>query len=167
VIILINGIEGAGKGETVKLLNEWMDPRLIEVRTFDQQTDEELARPPAWRATGALPAKGRMAVLGNWYSQMLQSRVHGETRTRGSTGDRRRRAPEKDALRRRRADLQVLVPPVQEADEGAAQGAGRRPAAQLAHQPAGLAAIGDLRQVRANLASACCAAPAATTRPGT
>jgi thymidylate kinase len=28
VIILINGIEGAGKGETVKLLNEWMDPRL-------------------------------------------------------------------------------------------------------------------------------------------
>ncbi|MEX5669976.1 polyphosphate kinase, partial [Pseudomonas neuropathica] len=49
VIILINGIEGAGKGETVKLLNEWMDPRLIEVRTFDQLTDEELARPPAWR----------------------------------------------------------------------------------------------------------------------
>ena len=36
VIILINGIEGAGKGETVKLLNEWMDPCLIEVRTFDQ-----------------------------------------------------------------------------------------------------------------------------------
>ena len=32
VIILINGIEGAGKGETVKLLNEWMDPRLIEVQ---------------------------------------------------------------------------------------------------------------------------------------
>ena len=43
VIVLINGIEGAGKGETVKLLNEWMDPRRIEVRTFDRQTDEELA----------------------------------------------------------------------------------------------------------------------------
>lgn len=49
VIVLINGIEGAGKGETVKLLNEWMDPRMIDVLTFDQQTDEELARPPAWR----------------------------------------------------------------------------------------------------------------------
>nr|GEX64832.1 hypothetical protein [Tanacetum cinerariifolium] len=46
IIVLINGIEGAGKGETVKLLNEWMDPRYIEVRTFDQQTDEELAHPP-------------------------------------------------------------------------------------------------------------------------
>lgn len=63
VIILINGIEGAGKGETVKLLNEWMDPRLIEVRTFDQQTDEELARPPAWRYWRQLPAKGRMGIF--------------------------------------------------------------------------------------------------------
>ncbi|SDS93956.1 polyphosphate:AMP phosphotransferase [Pseudomonas asplenii] len=78
VIVLINGIEGAGKGETVKLLNEWMDPRLIEVRTFDQQTDEELAHPPAWRYWRLLPAKGRMGVFfGNWYSQMLQGRVHG------------------------------------------------------------------------------------------
>src|SRR5690349_10249763 len=79
VIILINGIEGAGKGETIKVLNEWMDPRLIEVRTFDQQTDEELARPPAWRYWRMLPAKGRMGIFfGNWYSQMLQGRVHGE-----------------------------------------------------------------------------------------
>ena len=79
VIVLINGIEGAGKGETVKLLNEWMDPRLIEVRTFDQQTDEELARPPAWRYWRALPGKGRMGIFfGNWYSQMLQGRVHGQ-----------------------------------------------------------------------------------------
>ncbi|MCQ6258054.1 polyphosphate:AMP phosphotransferase [Pseudomonas sp. Q11] len=79
VIVLINGIEGAGKGETVKLLNEWMDPRLIEVRTFDQQTDEELARPPAWRYWRMLPAKGRMGIFfGNWYSQMLQGRVHGQ-----------------------------------------------------------------------------------------
>lgn len=78
VIVLINGIEGAGKGETVKLLSEWMDPRLIEVRTFDSQTDEELSHPPAWRYWRQLPAKGRMGVFfGNWYSQMLQGRVHG------------------------------------------------------------------------------------------
>ena len=76
VIILINGIEGAGKGETVKLLNEWMDPRLISVETFDLQTDEELARPPAWRYWRRLPPKGRIGIFfGNWYSQMLQARV--------------------------------------------------------------------------------------------
>ena len=78
VIILINGVEGAGKGETVKLLNEWMDPRLIQVSTFDQQTDEERARPPAWRFWRQLPPKGRIGIFfGNWYSQMLQGRVHG------------------------------------------------------------------------------------------
>jgi polyphosphate kinase 2 (PPK2 family) len=59
VIILINGIEGAGKGETIKLLNEWMDPRLIQVSTFDVQTDEELARPPAWRFWRQLPPTSR------------------------------------------------------------------------------------------------------------
>jgi AMP-polyphosphate phosphotransferase len=79
VIILLNGIEGAGKGETVKLLNEWMDPRLIQVSTFDQQTDEELARPPAWRYWRQLPGKGSIGIFfGNWYSQMLQGRVHNE-----------------------------------------------------------------------------------------
>ncbi|MDO9616483.1 MAG: polyphosphate:AMP phosphotransferase [Pseudomonas sp.] len=78
VLILIDGIEGAGKGETVKLLNEWMDARLIQVNTFDQQTDEELARPPAWRYWRQLPPKGRIGIFfGNWYSQMLQGRVHG------------------------------------------------------------------------------------------
>ncbi|MDO8696648.1 MAG: polyphosphate:AMP phosphotransferase [Pseudomonas sp.] len=82
VIVLINGVEGAGKGETVKLLNEWMDPRLIQVSTFDQQTDEELARPPAWRYWRQLPPKGQMGIFfGNWYSQMLQGRVHGRIKT--------------------------------------------------------------------------------------
>ncbi|WP_152221766.1 polyphosphate:AMP phosphotransferase [Pseudomonas sp. SCB32] len=79
VIILINGIEGAGKGETVKLLNEWMDPRLIQVESFLLPTDEELSRPPQWRFWRKLPPKGRIGIFfGNWYSQMLYSRVTGE-----------------------------------------------------------------------------------------
>lgn len=78
VIILLNGIEGAGKGETVRLLNEWMDPRLIQVETLDRQTDEELARPPYWRYWRRLPPKGRTGVFfGNWYTQMLNGRVRG------------------------------------------------------------------------------------------
>lgn len=77
LIILISGVEGAGKGDTVRLLSEWMDPRLISVETFDQQTDEELARPPFFRYWRRLPPKGRIGIFfGNWYSQMLQGRVH-------------------------------------------------------------------------------------------
>ena len=78
VLILINGIEGAGKGETIKLLNEWMDPRLIRVDSFDVPTDEELSHPPAWRYWRKLPPKGQTGIFfGNWYSKMLQDRVHG------------------------------------------------------------------------------------------
>lgn len=78
VLILINGIEGAGKGETVKLLNEWMDPRLIQVSTFDSPSDEELSRPPLWRYWRQLPPKGSLGIFfGNWYSQMLHGRVNG------------------------------------------------------------------------------------------
>ncbi|AGI25328.1 hypothetical protein H681_17300 [Pseudomonas sp. ATCC 13867] len=81
VIILINGIEGAGKGETVKLLNEWMDPRLIQVESFLLPTDEELSRPPQWRFWRKLPPKGRIGIFfGNWYSQMLYARVMGEVK---------------------------------------------------------------------------------------
>ncbi|MFV3415429.1 polyphosphate:AMP phosphotransferase [Pseudomonas nitroreducens] len=79
VIVLINGIEGAGKGETVKLLNEWMDPRLIRVESFHLPTDEELSRPPQWRFWRRLPPKGTTGIFfGNWYSQMLYARVTGE-----------------------------------------------------------------------------------------
>ncbi|WP_417775641.1 polyphosphate:AMP phosphotransferase [Stutzerimonas xanthomarina] len=78
ILILINGIEGAGKGETIKLLNEWMDPRLIRVDSFDVPTDEELSHPPAWRYWRRLPPKGQTGIFfGNWYSKMLEDRVHG------------------------------------------------------------------------------------------
>lgn len=50
VIVLISGVRGAGKGETVNLLNEWMDPRHIQTHAFDNPTDEERDRPPMWRS---------------------------------------------------------------------------------------------------------------------
>lgn len=77
-VILINGIDGAGRGETVNLLNEWMDPRHIEVHTFDKPTDEERERPFLWRFWRALPPKGKIGVLfGNWYSEAIGDRAFG------------------------------------------------------------------------------------------
>lgn len=55
VLILIAGVEGAGKGETVNLLNEWMDPRHIHAHAFSQPSDEEREQPPNWRFWRALP----------------------------------------------------------------------------------------------------------------
>ncbi len=77
-VVLINGIDGAGRGETVNLLNEWMDPRHIEVHAFDKPTQEECERPFLWRFWRALPPKGKIGILfGNWYSDPISDRAFG------------------------------------------------------------------------------------------
>ena len=78
VVLLIGGVDGAGKGETVNLLSEWMDPRHIQVHGFGAQTDEESARPPMWRFWRALPPKGKIGIFfGSWYTEPIVDRVIG------------------------------------------------------------------------------------------
>jgi polyphosphate:AMP phosphotransferase len=80
VVILISGVRGAGKGETVNLLNEWMDPRHIHTQAFDNPSDEERERPPMWRFWRALPPKGRIGILfGSWYTAPIIDRVFKRT----------------------------------------------------------------------------------------
>jgi polyphosphate:AMP phosphotransferase len=76
VIILVNGVDGAGKGETVNLFNEWMDPRHIHTHAFGGSTDAERQRPEMWRFWKALPPKGRVGILfGSWYTDPILQRV--------------------------------------------------------------------------------------------
>lgn len=80
VVILINGVDGAGKGETVNLLHEWMDPRHIRGVSYGPPSDEERERPPMWRFWRTLPPKGRIGLLfGSWYTQPILDRVAGQT----------------------------------------------------------------------------------------
>lgn len=77
-LILIAGVDGAGKGETVNLLNEWMDPRLIKVDGFPAPSQDEAAHPPMWRFWRALPPKGKTGVFfGAWQTQPIIARVAG------------------------------------------------------------------------------------------
>jgi len=83
VIVLISGVRGAGKGETVNLLNEWMDPRHIHTHAFDNPSDEESERPPMWRYWRALPPKGKIGILfGSWYTAPIIDRVFGRAKAR-------------------------------------------------------------------------------------
>jgi polyphosphate:AMP phosphotransferase len=80
LIVLFAGVDGAGKSETVHLLNEWMDPRLIVNRAFEEPSDDERERPPFWRFWLALPPRGRIGLfLSAWYSQPLLDRVYRAT----------------------------------------------------------------------------------------
>ena len=80
VVILIGGVEGAGKGELLNLLFEWMDARHLATRAFGLPTEEEAERPEYWRYWMALPPKGQVAVyLGSWYTAPIVSRVMGDS----------------------------------------------------------------------------------------
>lgn len=82
VIVLLGGVDGAGRGETVNLLNEWMDPRHVQTHGMGEPSDEELDRPMMWRFWRALPPKGKVGVfLGSWYTWPILNRVMGVTKT--------------------------------------------------------------------------------------
>ncbi len=81
VIILLAGVDCAGKGETMNLLHEWMDPRHIESHALRELTDEEQDRPPMWRYWRDLPPKGKIGIfIGSWYSSPLVDNVYGITK---------------------------------------------------------------------------------------
>lgn len=80
VVIVIAGVDGAGKGDTVNTLHEWMDPRYLETHAFGPPSEDERERPPMWRFWRALPARGRTGIFfGSWYTQPIIQRVYGNT----------------------------------------------------------------------------------------
>ena len=79
LLILVNGVDGAGKGETVNLFNEWMDPRHIRTEAFGPWTEDERQRPEMFRFWQVLPAKGRIGILfGSWYTDPILAHVMGQ-----------------------------------------------------------------------------------------
>jgi len=79
VVVLISGQDGAGKGETINVLYEWMDPRFITTLAFAEPTDEEKERPNMWRFWRSLPPKGRIGIFaGSWYSDPIRQRIQGD-----------------------------------------------------------------------------------------
>jgi polyphosphate:AMP phosphotransferase len=84
VLVIFAGVDGAGKGETVNLLNEWMDPRWIITRAYGEPSDEESERPEYWRYWRDLPPNGRIGLfLSSWYSRPVLDRVYRRTSAGG------------------------------------------------------------------------------------
>ncbi len=67
VLVVVGGVDGAGKSETVNLLNEWMDPRGIETHAYSIETGNETQRPLFWRYWRDLPPRGGIGLyLSAW-----------------------------------------------------------------------------------------------------
>ncbi|MEN8626250.1 ATPase [Psychrobacter proteolyticus] len=71
LLVLVNGMEQAGKGTAVKQLRQWVDPRLLKVEATIGHSP--LNYQPIWQAhTRAMPRHGDVMVyFGNWYADLL------------------------------------------------------------------------------------------------
>jgi polyphosphate:AMP phosphotransferase len=81
IVVVIGGVDGAGKGETVNLLNAWLDPRHVRTHAMGERDDAAPKMPRMWRFWRALPAKGQIGIfMGSWYTAPIVRRVYGDTK---------------------------------------------------------------------------------------
>ncbi len=79
VIVLVSGVEAAGKGEVINRLNEWLDTRGVQTFAFWNESDEERERPRYWRFWRAMPPRGEISILfGGWYQTPIEHRFRGQ-----------------------------------------------------------------------------------------
>ena len=79
LVVIVAGVDGAGKAKVVHRLHEWLEPRRVTTNAFWDPSDETRQRPSQWQFWRALPPKGGIALFfGSWYTQPLIDRVHGD-----------------------------------------------------------------------------------------
>jgi polyphosphate kinase 2 (PPK2 family) len=76
VIILFEGWDASGKGTTINLLTQRLDPRGFQVWPIRAGRTYEKNRPWLWRFWLKLPERGQIAIFDrSWYGRVLVERV--------------------------------------------------------------------------------------------
>lgn len=77
VIIVVGGVDGAGKGETINRLLEWLDPRFVETCASSPHSVGVEGRPTYYRFWRALPPRGKIGIFfGGWHSMPIIDRAY-------------------------------------------------------------------------------------------
>ena len=77
VLLVLQGIDAAGKDGTIKHVMRGVNPQAVEVRAFKQPSAEELDHDFLWRYQRALPGRGRIGIFNrSHYEEVLVVRVH-------------------------------------------------------------------------------------------
>jgi PPK2 family polyphosphate:nucleotide phosphotransferase len=77
LLIVLQGLDGAGKDGTIRHVFTGMNPQACKVATFKQPTAEERRHDFLWRVHPHAPARGEVAVLNrSHYEDVLVARVH-------------------------------------------------------------------------------------------
>ena len=77
VLLVLQGIDAAGKDGTIKHVMSGVNPQGVEVRAFKQPSAEDLDHDFLWRCQRALPGRGRLGIFNrSHYEEVLVVRVH-------------------------------------------------------------------------------------------
>jgi polyphosphate:AMP phosphotransferase len=72
IVILVSGVEGAGKSAVVNRFSKWLDMRNVRAVSYWSESDDERNRPRDWRFWRDLPGKGEISILfGSWYTHPI------------------------------------------------------------------------------------------------
>ena len=80
MVVLFEGLDGAGKSSLIKRVIQQLDPRGYEVYTIGPPSDDERARHYLWRFWNCLipPDKKQILIFNrSWYGRILNERVQG------------------------------------------------------------------------------------------
>lgn len=79
VLLVLQGLDAAGKDSTIKHVMSGVNPQGVEVRSFKEPSAEELNRDFLWRYQAKLPERGRIGIFNrSHYEEVLVVRVHPE-----------------------------------------------------------------------------------------
>jgi len=78
VLIVLQGMDSAGKDATIRRVFEGVNPEGVRVAHFGKPSQEELDHDYLWRAHNQVPAKGEIVIFNrSHYESVLVERVHG------------------------------------------------------------------------------------------
>jgi PPK2 family polyphosphate:nucleotide phosphotransferase len=79
VLVVLQGIDAAGKDGTIRHVMSGMNPQGVVVHSFKVPSEEELRHDFLWRYAQRLPARGQIGIFNrSHYEEVLVVRVHPE-----------------------------------------------------------------------------------------
>jgi PPK2 family polyphosphate:nucleotide phosphotransferase len=77
VLVVLQGIDAAGKDGTIRHVMSGVNPQGVNVHSFKVPSDEELDHDYLWRYASRMPARGQIGIFNrSHYEEVLVLRVH-------------------------------------------------------------------------------------------
>jgi polyphosphate kinase 2 (PPK2 family) len=77
LLIILQGMDGAGKDSTIKHVMTGVNPQGIDVTSFKVPSAVELSHDYLWRSSQKLPPRGKIAIFNrSYYEELAVVRVH-------------------------------------------------------------------------------------------